>query len=180
VVADYTVPAHRDDVPAEPALIDNIYTHGPGVDEPLVWWRRETTTTGSDSYKPALLMADGLGSITGITGSASDTLTAKQGLIGSYTYDSFGNTVEMCNATVTTSMGSKLLLTFLNRYRYTSREWFDTDLDPSSQVGVYYYLHRTGDPYLGRFYQEDPEWDTNLYYYVKNAPTYNVIHSEIQ
>ena len=69
------------------------YTHGPGVDEPLIAER------GGSSY---YYLSDGLGSIVAITDSTGN-------IVKSYTYDSFGNIVD--------EQG-----TLLNTYTYTSRE----------------------------------------------------------
>jgi RHS repeat-associated protein len=114
------------------------YTQGPNIDEPLAMERGTTT----DYYE-----ADGLGSITSLTGST--------GSIGqSYTYDSFGNT--------TNSSGS-----LTNFFRYTARD-FDTE------TNLYYYRARYYDPTLGRFMSDDPVelagGDVNLYRYVWNGP----------
>ena len=69
------------------------YTHGPGVDEPLIMER------GGSSY---YYHTDGLGSIVAITDSTGN-------IVKSYTYDSFGNIVDEEGV-------------LLNTYTYTSRE----------------------------------------------------------
>ena len=69
------------------------YTHGPGVDEPLIMER------GGSSY---YYHSDGLGSIVAITDSTGN-------IVKSYTYDSFGNIVDEEGV-------------LLNTYTYTSRE----------------------------------------------------------
>jgi len=113
------------------------YAQGQNLDEPLAMQRATTT----DYYE-----ADGLGSIT--------SLTASNGSIAdSYTYDSFGNTIN--------SSGS-----ITNFLRYTGRE-FDTE------TGLYYYRARYYDPDAGRFVNEDPlgfnGLDINLFRYVGNS-----------
>jgi RHS repeat-associated protein len=113
------------------------YTQGQGVDEPLA-----VTRSGSTSY----YQADGLGSITSLTNSSG-------AIVGTYTYDSFGNQ--------TTSTG-----TVVNPFRYTGRE-FDTE------TGNYFYRARYYDPTTGRFLSEDPDGfaaGINFYPYAENNP----------
>jgi len=97
------------------------YTHGPGIDEPLVMEK------GGQSF---FYHADGLGSATDITDS---TGTLRQ----QYVYSSFGK------------IESQLDPSFVQPYTFTSREF-----DP--ETGLYFYRHRTLDPLVGRFLQEDP------------------------
>jgi RHS repeat-associated protein len=114
------------------------YADGQNIDEPLAMQRGTTT----DYYE-----ADGLGSVTSLTGSTGT-------LAQSYTYDSFGNT--------TNSSGS-----LTNFFRYTARE-FDTE------TNLYYYRARYYDSTIGRFISEDPNASynqMNLYNYVWNNPT---------
>ncbi|MFH1062623.1 MAG: FG-GAP-like repeat-containing protein [Candidatus Omnitrophota bacterium] len=86
---------------------------------------------------------DGLGSVTNITDVNNQT-------VKTYQYDSFGN--------IKSTTGS------LNQpFTYTGREY-------DSESGLYYYRARYYDPSIGRFLQEDPVWDTNLYAYVGNNP----------
>ena len=114
------------------------YTHGPGVDEPLVMYRGLTA---------AYFHADGLGSITSLTGGTGQ-------LAASYVYDSFGK--------LTASTG-----TVTNPFQYAGRE-FD------SETGLYYYRARHYDPTVGRFLNEDPigfGGAINFYSYVENSPS---------
>jgi RHS repeat-associated protein len=69
------------------------YTHGPGIDEPLIMER------GGQSF---FYHTDGLGSITDLTDSTG-------AVIQSYVYDSFGNVINQTGSVV-------------NTYTYTGRE----------------------------------------------------------
>ena len=111
-----------------------FYTHGAGVDEHLALERN-----GSFNY----YHADGLGSITSITGASGN-------LVEAYEYDSFGMVKSSNN--------------FQNSYTYTGREW-DKD------TGLYYYRARYYDPMEGRFISKDPisfQGGINIYAYVDN------------
>jgi RHS repeat-associated protein len=153
--------------------VANAYLHGPGVDEPLVWWTRWTDSSGnSNHFKPVLLLADGLGSITGLTANADypDAPKPEQGLAASYRYDSFGNQAQHCNAPVAETAASQFKLARLNPYRYAAREWLDLDWNPATALGLSDNRARFYDPSLGSFLQEDPVWNSNLYSYVGNNP----------
>jgi RHS repeat-associated protein len=95
--------------------------------------------------------ADGLGSITSLSGSAGS-------LTETYGYDSFGKQ--------TSSSGS-----LTNPLRYTARE-FD------SETSLYYYRARYYDPSVGRFLTEDPiriaGGGPDFYGYVQNDPADNI------
>lgn len=114
------------------------YTHGRDVDEPVAVRRG-----GTDYF----YHADGLGSITEVTGSIGDTAKT-------YAYDSWGNILEQSG-------------TAENPYTFTGRE-FD------SETGLYYYRTRYYDPQAGRFIQRDPAGfaggDINLFAYVGSDP----------
>jgi RHS repeat-associated protein len=113
------------------------YTQGAGIDEPLA-----IAETGGSYY----YHADGLGSITSLTGGSGQ-------LANSYVYDSFGN--------LTASAG-----TVTNPFQYTARE-FD------SETGLYYYRERYYDPGIGRFLSEDSlgfYGGTNFFTYTANGP----------
>ncbi|MFQ5857791.1 MAG: RHS repeat domain-containing protein [Anaerolineae bacterium] len=75
-------------------LLQARYTHGPGIDEPLIMLR------GGQSF---FYHADGLGSIWDLTDTAGTA-------IRSYTYDSFGQIVAQTG-------------TLINPYTYTAREF---------------------------------------------------------
>ena len=113
------------------------YTETRMIDEVLAEQRGST---------PDYYQADGLGSITSLSGSSGT-------LANTYTYDSFGN--------LTTSTG-----TIRNYFQYTEREF-----DP--ETGIDEYRARYFDPSSGRFLSEDPlkfGAGVNFYSYVKNRP----------
>jgi RHS repeat-associated protein len=112
------------------------YLHGPGIDEPLA-----TVRKGKVYY----YHADGLGSITALTGKHGN-------VVRKYDYDSFGNMAQEQRD-------------FGQPYAYTGREW-------DKETGLYYYRARYYDPMDGRFIQKDPigfdGGDVNVYAYVGN------------
>jgi RHS repeat-associated protein len=113
------------------------YTQGLNIDE-LLAMQGGTTT---DYFE-----ADGLGSITSLSSSTG-------ALASTYTYDSFGNTIN--------STGS-----ITNYFRYTARD-FDTE------TNLDYYRARYYDPSTGRFVNEDPidfQGGINFYAYARNNP----------
>lgn len=115
------------------------YAQGSGIDEPLA---------SISSAGTAFFEADGLGSITSLSGMA--------GITDTYTYKAFG---------VTSATGTNP-----NRFRYTGREW-------DSETGLYYYRARYYDPQIGRFISEDPTQFSegpNFYIYVDNNAVVDV------
>lgn len=121
------------------------YTHGIGIDEPLIMERDLDISGSFDPSEQFFYHTDGLGSIV--------DLTNNTGVIAqSYVYDSFGNIIQQTGS-------------MINPYTYTGRE-HDTE------SGLYYYRARYYDPTIGRFMQEDPigfaGGDINLYNYVGN------------
>jgi RHS repeat-associated protein len=109
------------------------YAQGAGIDEPLA------SSTGLGT---AFFEADGLGSVTSLSGAT--------GITDTYTYKPFG---------ITTATGSNP-----NRFRFTGREW-------DSETNLYYYRARYYDPSTGRFISEDPARSTsNFYPYTRNNP----------
>jgi RHS repeat-associated protein len=96
------------------------YTHGPGIDEPLAIEKKKDTF---------FYHADGLGSVVALT-------DAKQKVVETYDYDSFGNFKRK---------GGKAK----NAYAFTGREW-------NREIGLYYYRARYYDAATGRFLAFDP------------------------
>ena len=123
------------------------YTHGPGIDEPLIMERDLNASGTFETNERFFYHADGLGSITELTDSIGTVSQA-------YVYDSFGQIVQQIG-------------TLANLYTYTGRE-FDTE------SGLYYYRTRYYDAKIGRFLQEDPIGSLggiNFYTYVGGNPT---------
>lgn len=113
------------------------YTQTQNIDEPLAMLRSSAT-----SY----YHADGLGSITSLSGSAGT-------LVQTYGYDSFGKQLN--------STGS-----LTNPFQFSARE-------SDSETGLYYYRARYYDPAAGRFLSEDPirfSGGSNFYTYTGNSP----------
>ena len=124
------------------------YTHGAGIDEPLIMERFSVIPAEAGIY---FYLTDGLGSITELTDS-NGTITQ------SYVYDSFGN-LNVFDSTGSLIPHSSLL----SPYTYTGREY-------DSESGLYYYRARYYDSSVGRFMSEDPVLSTNLYSYTDNNP----------
>ncbi|HUU85278.1 MAG TPA: FG-GAP-like repeat-containing protein [Phycisphaerae bacterium] len=120
------------------------YTHGPGMDEPLIVHR---DTTGDGILDSVFYYhADHLGTIRVMTdpGGAAAQM---------YTYDSFGQVVAQNGA-------------IPNHYLFTSRE-------RDTEGGLYYYRARYYEPQGGRFLQTDPLRTLrghSRYVYVANNP----------
>ncbi len=140
------------------------YTHGSGIDEPLIMERLKEGT-GSDvlpvpSFESFFYLSDGLGSITELTDSAG-------AVVESYLYDSFGN------LTLFDAQGSLLSIHDSRstiHYSYTGREF-------GPESGLYYYRARYYDSQVGRFMSEDPisgfrdvPQTLNKYAYTENNP----------
>ena len=132
------------------------YTHGPGIDEPLILERDLDASGTFEPNETFFYHTDALGSITELTdinGQAAQF----------YVYDAFGN------MTVFDAAGAEITpeSAIANPYTYTGRE-FDIE------SGLYYYRARYYDPRIGRFTQADPigfqGGDTNFYAYVANNP----------
>jgi RHS repeat-associated protein len=114
------------------------YTEGRTIDEPLAELR-----SGSTSFYEQ----DGLGSVASLSNGTG-------AIIGTYTYDSFGN---LTASTGTTS----------NPFLYTGRD-FDNETNLQYSRARYY------DPRAGRFLNEDPirfgSGQNNFFVYVSNRP----------
>ena len=123
------------------------YTHGPGIDEPLIMERDLDSSGTFENGECFYYQADGLGSVTGLTDS--------EGAVAqSYVYDSFGQIVQQLGA-------------LPNPYTYTGRE-----LD--EETGLYHYRARYYHPDSGRFTTEDPIaflGGINFYVMTQNSPT---------
>lgn len=126
------------------------YTHGGGVDEPLIMERDLDKDGALERNERFFYRTDALGSVTELTDASGKVAQ-------SYVYDAFGQLVRQ--------VGSRP-----NPYTYTGRE-FDAESD------LYYYRARYYDPRIGRFNQEDPfrgvltqPSTLNLYAYVGNNP----------
>jgi len=114
------------------------YGHSHLVDMPWIVERGGTTYA---------LHRDRLQSLVAVTDPTETTAA-------SYSYDSFGNLLDLQGADVTP-------------FTYTGRQ-FD------AETGLYHYRARYYDPTTGRFLARDPEGmvdGTNLYSYALNAPT---------
>ncbi|HVT18588.1 MAG TPA: RHS repeat-associated core domain-containing protein [Thermoanaerobaculia bacterium] len=113
------------------------YLFGPNLDQPLA------TQRGVNTY---YYLADGTGSVTGLT-------TAAGTLVQAYQYDATGNLRTSTNAVA-------------NPFGYTGREF--------GEAGLLYYRARYYDPAIGRFTAEDPiglrGGDVNLYAYAGGDP----------
>lgn len=119
------------------------YVHGPGVDEPLVWY--EGATLASKRW----LHADERGSVIGWSGSSGS-------MIATRSYDEWG--VMSDAAAVTGGAGG--------RFGYTGQAWVP-------ELGLYYYKARYYSPTLGRFVSADPigaAGGINLYDYTRGDP----------
>ncbi|OIO02707.1 MAG: hypothetical protein AUJ51_05850 [Elusimicrobia bacterium CG1_02_56_21] len=124
------------------------FTHGPGIDEPLIMTRADGT-----NY---FYHADALGSITALTDD-------NKGTVETYTYKAYGE------PTIKNNTGTLLEKSAIgNPYLFTARE-----LD--SESGLYFYRARYYDWRRGAFTQEDPigfnGGDSDLSSYARNSPT---------
>jgi RHS repeat-associated protein len=130
------------------------YVYGPGIDEPV-----RMTISQLPSSISYYFHADGLGSITEITGSTGQ-------LVESYRYDVYGTPSFFDSSFIphnSSLIGNRLL--FTGRDRDPDTTWYN-------------YRHRYYNPSLGRFVQPDrfgiKGGDMNLYRYCLNSPANNV------
>lgn len=121
------------------------YVHGPGVDEPLVWYEGAALGSAGRRY----LFANHQGSVIAVADAAGALLKVKS-------YDPYGIPGGISNGKFDP----------YSRFQYTGQIVIP-------EVDLYHYKARAYSPTLGRFLQIDPigyDGGINLYAYVGNDP----------